>query len=173
MFSKSIRAWSVVFICVAAFATATCGSSSPSAPTPTPAPAPPPPPAPTPPPGPAAKGSVQVSIVPSPVPYSGLPITDAAGCAASKNTWFYEEVIKEVGGAAVTITAEDNFFDGALVNHKVGLTMVVPALGSMTLRRRWCSANAAAHTAQAAFGGFDVNGNTFTGTAPIAGLMAK
>lgn len=171
MVAKSVRPWFVLFICLAAFVSTTCGSStSPTAPTPSePAPTPAPPP---PPPSPPATASAQVSVTPEPVPFSGQPITDAAGCAGSANTWFYDEIIKETGGAAITFTEEVDMFDGRTVNNKTGLNISVPALGSTTFKRRWCSATAAAHTAQATFRGTDANGHAISVTGPVVRLMA-
>ena len=146
-----------------------CGTdkSSPTAPS-TPAAAaaaPPPPPVP-------ATASVQFTINPSPVPFSGQPITDSAGCSGSKNTWFYEQIAKESGGAAVTFTSRTDKFDGRVVNTLTGLTLVVPAKGSLTVNSRWCSSQAVAHTAQSTFMGTDANGHTINVDAPVVNLKS-
>ena len=56
---------------------------------------------------PNATGSVKVSINPSPVPFSGVPVTDDPGCATKTNTWYYDQVFTESSGNAVTLTSRD------------------------------------------------------------------
>jgi hypothetical protein len=140
-------------------------------PVPSPAPAPAPTPAPAPPPS-SAVGRVDVTITPSPVPFSGQPITDIASCATRPNTWFYDQVIREVGGAAVTITERVDLFDGA-VTSRTNPSLRIAANGSSTLRTRWCSSAATAHTAQTNFSGTDANGRTWTFTGPTVRLQAR
>jgi hypothetical protein len=115
---------------------------------------------------------VEVTINPNPVPFSGQPITDAAGCAGSKNTWFYEQVARETGGAAVTFTSRIDKFDGRVVNNTTNLSLVVPANGSLTIKSRWCSSQAVAHTAQTSFSGTDANGHSITVDAPTVNLQS-
>jgi hypothetical protein len=162
------------FVCGVAFLSATCSNSSPTGPTATPTatPAPAPTPTPTPPP-PAATGRVEVSVVPNPVPFSGQPITDAASCANSKNTWFYDQVLRETGGADVTLRTRVDRFDGSAVNNLTDLSIVVPANGSVTLKSRWCSATAVEHTAQTSFTGADAHGNSVTVTGAVVALMKQ
>ena len=54
-----------------------------------------------------------MTISPNPVPFSGQPITDIATCATRPNTWFYDQILKETGGVAVTVTRRVDTFDGA------------------------------------------------------------
>jgi hypothetical protein len=116
---------------------------------------------------------VQISVAPNPVPFSGAPITDAASCAASPNTWFYEQTLKEVGGAAVTFTGRVDRFDGSPVNTLTGLSIVVPANGSVTIRSRWCSVSANEHNAQTSFTGTDASGTQVSVTGPSVRLLAR
>lgn len=153
---------------------AMCSSSSPTAPTPTPPPeaAPPPTPPPAPPPTPNAAGRIEISVNPNPVPFSGQPITDAAGCAGVRNTWFYDQVIRESGGVQVTLTNRVDAFDGRPINDLNGLSLVVPANGTLTVRSRWCSSAATEHSAQTTFSGRDANGNATQATSPLVRLLA-
>ena len=80
--------------------------------TPTPTPAPTPTPSPSPSTG-SGTGAVQVTVSPNPVPFSGQAITDIASCATRPNTWFYDQVLRETAGVAVTITRRVDSFDGA------------------------------------------------------------
>lgn len=157
-------------VCGVALLSAMCSSdSSPTGPTATPVATPTPAPTP-PPPAPVANGRVEVSVVPNPVPFSGQPITDAAGCANSKNTWFYDQVLRETGGAEVTLRTRVDRFDGAAINN-LSVSIVVPANGSVTLKSRWCSVTAAEHSAQTSFTGADANGNSVSVTGPVVPLM--
>jgi hypothetical protein len=119
-----------------------------------------------------ATGKIEVLVNPNPVPFSGRPITDAAGCAGSKNTWFYEQVLKETGGAAVTFTSRIDKFDQRVVNNVTNANLVVPANGSLTIQSRWCSAQGVAHTAQTTFSGTDANGHTVSADGPVANLRS-
>jgi hypothetical protein len=166
--TRRLRLLVPVAACVAAMTGAACSSDSSSPTTPsssvTPAPS-------SPAPAPAAtQGSVQVAINPNPVPYSTTPI---AGCAAtSKSTWFYDQMLRETGGVAVTFTSRIDRFDGREVNKPTGLNLVVPANGSLAVATKWCSGAAVSHTAQTTFMGTDAKGNPITVEAPVANLRS-
>ena len=66
---------------------------------------------------PVANGRVEVSVVPNPVPFSGQPITDAASCASSKNTWFYDQVLREDRWSRSDFRTRVDRFDGSSVNN--------------------------------------------------------
>jgi hypothetical protein len=172
MSSKS-TSYCVVFLLAGFIATSGCSSSSnPAGPTDTP------PPAnnnPTPPPSSSTgrTGSVTVTINPNPVPFSGKPITDIAGCARRNNTWYYELTLKDSGGAPVTFNAQIDAFDGFVVNNLTGIKVVVPANGEIKLNPRWCSSTSAKHTAQHTFSGTDSNGNAVNLQSPLVNLMAN
>lgn len=157
-----------VCVCGVALVTAMCGpNESPTGPTPPVVnlpPAPPPPPV-------VTSGRVEVSIVPSPVPFSGQPITNVTSCANSRNTWFYDQVLRETGGSQVTFTQRVDRFDGQTANNLNGLSIVVPANGSITISSRWCSTTAAEHTAESTFSGTDARGNSLTASGGIVRLM--
>jgi hypothetical protein len=173
--------WIVIVLAVV---TAACGSieSVPTGPTPatpvasrapTPAaPAPTPAPAPAPAPTPAAVGRVEVTVTPNPVPFSGQPITDVASCRDRTNTWFYDQVLKEVGGAAVTVTQRVDSFDGAVASRS-NPSLRIAANGSITVRTRWCSVSPSSHTAQSSFSGTDANGRAWSVTGAVVRLSAK
>ena len=158
---KSSRAWSVLVLSIAIVTMASCAKNSPTAPS-----------------GaaqsdlPKSTGSVQVTINPNPVPFSGQPVTDTPGCATLKNTWFYDQVFQEMSGGAVTLSSRIDFFDGFSVNNITGLSIAIPARGTSTLHARWCSGNPTTHTAQSTFSGVDDKGNAVTVTTPLIKLMA-
>ena len=113
-----------------------------------------------------------MTINPNPVPFSGQPIPDVASCRDRTNTWFYDQVLREVGGVAVTVTERVDSFDGAVTSRSTP-SVQIPANGSTTLRTRWCSSSSAAHTAQSNFGGTDANGRRWTVTGPTVRLLAR
>ena len=169
----------VLIACLASIAIAACAGTSPTAPTdapnePPPSNSPPPPdPPPPPPPPPPARGSVEVTINPNPVPFSGQPINDVASCAGRDNTWFYDQVIRETGGAAVTIRGRVDSFDGSVVNNRTDLNIAIPANGSVTISSRWCSVSPSEHTARTNFSGTDASGNAVSVNGPEVRLLAR
>lgn len=168
---KRMRLLFPAVACVATMLSISCSASD-SSPT---APSDPTPPAstPAPPPAPAAtSASVQVTINPNPVPFSGQPVTGVASCANSKNTWFYDQILQETRGVAATFTSRIDKFDGRIVNSLTGLSLAVPASGSLTIHSRWCSSQGVAHTAQTTFSGTDARGNALTVEGPVANLRS-
>ena len=155
----------LLLMCCATLIVATCkDAASPTGPTSTPQPA-----GPT---LPASTGTVKVEINPNPVPFSGQPVTDAGpGCNNVKNTWFYDQVLVESGGAEVTFKNRTDTFDGFVVNELSGLNIVVPANGQLILHTRWCSGNPIEHTARSSFTGTDTTGKVVTVTGPAVKLM--
>jgi hypothetical protein len=120
----------------------------------------------------ALVGSVTITNTPSPAPYSGLPINDAASCKGSPNTWFYTQTLKETGGLAVTFTSRIDTFDQRVVNNTSGLSLVVPANGSLDIASRWCSSEAVTHTAQSSFSGTDSAGHAIKVDGPVITLKS-
>jgi len=187
-----MRISALVIASFAALAAINCGSIEPSptapstvspgsvpsrsnnsgTPAPAPTPAPTPTPTPTPPSSGSGAGAVQVTVSPNPVPFSGQPITDIATCATRPNTWFYDQILKETGGVAVTVTRRVDTFDGA-AGAATNPNLRIAANGSTTIRTRWCSVSAAAHTAQSSFSGTDANGKAWSVTGPLVRLNAK
>lgn len=126
-------------------------------------------------PGPAptqAVGAVQITVNPNPVPHSGAPITDAAGCVGVKYTWFYDQVFRETGGSTVTFTNRIDLFDDRETNNTSNLSVVVAAGGSNQIRSRWCSSNKAAHSAQTRWTGTDAAGRSISVLGPKVILAA-
>ena len=147
------------------------GSGRGASPAPTPAPTPVPTATPTQPSN-SSVGRVEVSVNPSPVPFSGQPISDISSCQNRPNTWFYDQVLRETGGVAVTVTERVDSFDGA-VTARSNPGLRIPANGSTTIRTRWCSSSSAAHTAQTNFNGTDANGRVWSVTGTTVRLLAR
>ncbi len=118
-------------------------------------------------------GAVTVTVNPNPVPFSGKPITDVVACAKRNNTWYYELKVEETGGAPVTIHSQIDAFDGFVVNDLAGLSISVPARGSITLNPRWCSSTSGKHTAQHTFTGTDAKGTPINVKTSLVNLMGN
>lgn len=169
MFPKSAVRWPVVFLagallvldvaCSSSTNPAGPSTSNPNTPSATPSTA-------------GRTGSVTVTANPNPVPFSGKPITDVAACAKRNNTWYYENVLQETGGATVTFHSQQDWFDGFLVNDLTGLKISVPANQTISMNVRWCSSTNTKHTAQSTFNGVDANGNAVSVKGPMVNLMA-
>src|SRR5262245_47683306 len=150
---------------------AACSTDTPTSPdqpvaqTPSPQPTQPGPPV-------SATGAIEISVNPNPVPHSGTPITDAAGCVGVKYTWFYDQVIRETGGANVTLTNRIDLFDDRETNNVGNLNIVVGARGSNSVRSRWCSSNKAQHSAQTRWTGTDASGRSISVLGPKVILSA-
>ena len=153
-------------------AASACSDGTPTSPTPsgtTPPTAGGPPPPSAPPASPV--GALSVEIHPNPVPHSGARIPDAPGCANVQFTWFYDQVIKETGGSAVTLTNRIDLFDERETNNRT-VNIVIPANGSTTIQTRWCSSTRSVHSAQTRWAGTDASGRSVSIMGPKVTLSA-
>jgi hypothetical protein len=87
-----------------------------------------------------------------------------------KNTWFYDQIIEETAGVAVTFSDRENFFDGKSSSKLTNANIAVPARGRLTIATRWCSSTAP-HTAQSNYSGTDANGHVIRINGPQATLQ--
>jgi len=120
----------------------------------------------------AAAASVQVTVNPDPVPFSGQPILDTGECTDYTNTWFYDTVLHETAGGSVTFTTRIDLFDAKLANNLTGLNIVLGPHDTVVLHTRWCSGSPNGHSAQSIFGGTDGTGNAVSAQGQVAQLMA-
>ena len=112
-----------------------------------------------------------VKVTPEPVPHSGQPITNVAGCRDLKHTWFYEQSLHTQTGIPVTITERENFFDGRYVST-IKESFTIGGNGTHKISSRWCSGYGIFHYAQTRFKGKDENGETVVLSGPWVRLMA-
>jgi hypothetical protein len=180
---KLFRTYFLFLVCTAALLLAVaCGSTSPAAPSPTPDPAPapapaptPPPPAPTPPPPaptppPAGPGKLAIEVSPNPVPYSGAPVS---GCSsASPHTWTYNQVLRNVGGTAFTLTRRANYFDGSKISEP-SVSITIQPGQSHTQPTAWCSSQNIEHTTRTDWFGEDTQKNKVDLTGPTIRLSPR
>ena len=149
----------ILLAAVIVLAGSACGNGSPTSPDPVQNTPPPTASGPTPPttPAPSPVGAITVQINPNPVPHSGARIPDAPGCANVQYTWFYDQVIRETGGSAVTLTNRIDLFDERETNNRA-VNVDVPANGSVTVPTRWCSSARGVHSSQTRWIGSDASG---------------
>lgn len=112
-----------------------------------------------------------MTVSPNPVPHSGQPVS-AAGCAGVANTWTYDEVMRESGGAAVTLTTLVDVVDGT-TQPTINVSITVQANGSFTRPRQLCFSTGSQHTLQATYRGTDANGHSMTATVPLVTRAAR
>lgn len=123
-------------------------------------------------PSPLPTASLQISISPNPVPFSGTPITDIPICVGLVNTWFYEQTFTETVGVAVTLTSYTDVVDGVARDEVTGLNLSIGAKGTVTRRWSICRIQPSG-THQTTFRGTDANGHAVTFTGPVATLQAR
>lgn len=107
--------------------------------------------------------------MPNPVPYLGQPIPNCS----LPHTWQYEQVLKNTGGVAVTISDRENFFDGVSTSKQSGLGMVINPGAETRVTTRWCSANNIEHTAATNWSGSDAGGTRINVNGPQVRLLPK
>jgi hypothetical protein len=103
------------------------------------------------------------------VPWSSTLID---GCSLA-NTWQYDQILSNSGGAQVTISDRADSFDGVQVSARSGLGIVLAPGAQTSIRTRWCSANATEHRAQTTFMGSDAGGNPVNVSGPTVRLAAR
>ena len=155
----------LIVVAAALVVAASACSDTPTSPDPASPPTAGGPPPPTPSPAPSPVGAITVSVNPNPVPHSGARIPDAPGCANVAHTWFYDQVIRETGGSAVTLTTRIDLFDERETNNRA-VNIVVPANGSVTIPTRWCSSTRAEHSSQTRWIGTDASGRSINVLGP-------
>lgn len=94
------------------------------------------------------------------------------GCSLA-NTWQYDQVLSNSGGARLTISDRADAFDGVQVSTRTGLGIVLAPGAQTSIRTRWCSANATEHRAQTTFTGSDEAGNRISVAGPTVRLAAR
>jgi hypothetical protein len=157
-----------LILAVVAFtvAASACSDETPTSPDPnTPPTAGGPPPPANNPPAPSPVGAISIQVNPNPVPHSGARIPDAPGCANVQFTWFYDQVVRETGGSAVTLTNRIDLFDERETNNRA-VNVVIPPNGSTTVPTRWCSSTRAEHSSQTRWTGTDASGRSITVLGP-------
>jgi hypothetical protein len=102
---------------------------------------------------------MHVNINPEPAQHSGVPVP-VAGCDNHPYTWYYEQVIVNDSGLAMTITDRENFFDNRYTST-TREAIQIRGNGTITIRTRWCSGYPKPHFAQTRLNGRREDGQPF------------
>jgi hypothetical protein len=119
---------------------------------------------------PTVSAMMHITINPEPVFHSGVPVPVASCATNHPYTWYYDQVLVNDSGLAITFTQRENFFDGNY-SGKATDTIQIRGNGTVTLHTRWCSGYAKPHYAQTRFTGRDENGEPITFSAPWVRLL--
>ena len=103
------------------------------------------------------------------MPWSSQPIPNCS----LPNTWTYDQVLSNDGGADITISDRTDFFDNAQTSTRSGLGLVIHPGSKETITTRWCSANTFEHHTRTDFTGTDARNNRINFTGPTVTLSAK
>ena len=88
------------------------------------------------------------------------------------NTWFFNSVLTESAGVAVTITSTQNSIDGSQAAEIAG-NVAIAARGSVTVPRAFCFSQPTQHVLQSTWRGTDANGRAIVVTSPVVTLLAR
>jgi hypothetical protein len=119
---------------------------------------------------PSTNPLMHIRIEPEPVTHSGVPIAVASCATNHPYTWYYDQVIINDSGLALTLTQRENFFDGrySSTNPQV---IQIRANGAVTLHTAWCSGYAKPHYTQTRYTGRDESGNPIVFSGPWVRLL--
>ena len=118
---------------------------------------------------PTLSARMHIVINPEPVPHSGEPVP-VAGCANHPYTWYYDQVLVNDSGLAITFTQRENFFDGRYSSAS-DEAIQIRGNGTVTLHTRWCSGYAKPHYTQTRFKGRDETGEPIEISGPWVRLL--
>ena len=119
---------------------------------------------------PTVSAKMHILINPEPVTHSGVPVPVASCATNHPYTWYYDQVLVNDTGLAITFTQRENFLDArySSTNPEV---IQIRANGTVTIHVRWCSGYAKPHYAQTRFKGRDETGEPFEISAPWVRLL--
>jgi hypothetical protein len=118
---------------------------------------------------PTTSTKMHILINPEPVTESGVPVP-IQSCSNHAYTWYYDQVLTNDTGLAITFTERENFFDGRYTSTNPEVIQI-RGNGTVTLHTRWCSAYPKPHYAQTNFKGRDETGEPMTISAPWVRLL--
>jgi hypothetical protein len=119
---------------------------------------------------PTVSAKMHIMINPEPVTHSGVPVPVASCGPTHPYTWYYDQVLVNDTGLAITFTQRENFFDArySSTNPEV---LQIRGNGTVTIHTRWCSGYSKPHYAQTRFKGRDETGEPVEISAPWVRLL--
>jgi hypothetical protein len=119
---------------------------------------------------PTVSPKMHIVIEPEPVTHSGVPVPAASCLTNHPYTWYYDQVLINDRGLAVTFTQRENFFDGRYTSTNPEVIQI-RGNGTVIIHTRWCSGYAKPHYAQTRFKGRDETGEPIEMSAPWVRLL--
>lgn len=119
---------------------------------------------------PTVSPKMHIMIEPEPVTHSGVPIPIVSCATNHPYTWYYEQVLVNDSGLAITFTQRENFFDGRYTSTNPEVIQI-RGNGTVRIQTRWCSGYAKPHYAQTRFKGRDETGEPIEMSAPWVRLL--
>lgn len=113
---------------------------------------------------------MHIMIEPEPVTHSGVPVPVASCATNHPYTWYYEQILINDRGLAVTFTQRENFFDGRYTSTNPEVIQI-RGNGTVRIQTRWCSGYPKPHYAQTRFKGRDETGEPIEISAPWVRLL--
>src|SRR5205823_11217545 len=120
---------------------------------------------------PSASPTMHIQINPEPVFHSGVPVPVASCATGHPYTWYYDQVLINDTGLAITFAQRENFFDGRFTSMNPEV-ISIRANGAVTIHTRWCSGYAKPNYTQTRYTGRDENGNPVVISGPWVRLLA-
>ena len=114
---------------------------------------------------------MHIVIEPEPVTHSGVPIPIASCDTNHPYTWFYDQVLINDRGLALTLTQRENFFEGRYTSTNPQVIQIRPN-GTVRIQTRWCSGYAKPHYTQTRYKGRDETGEPIEFSGPWVRLLA-
>jgi hypothetical protein len=119
---------------------------------------------------PTMSAKMHIMIEPEPVLHSGVPVPTPSCATNHPYTWYYEQVLVNDSGLALTFTQRENFFDGRYTSTNPAVIQI-RGNGTVRIQVRWCSGYAKPHYAQTRFKGRDETGEPIEISAPWVRLL--
>jgi hypothetical protein len=119
---------------------------------------------------PTTSPKMHVMIEPEPVMHSGVPVPTVSCQTNHPYTWYYEQVLVNDRGLALTLNQRENFFDGRYTSTNPEVIQI-RGNGTVRIQVRWCSGYAKPHYAQTRFKGRDETGEPIEFSAPWVRLL--
>lgn len=119
---------------------------------------------------PTSSPKMHITIEPEPVTHSGVPVPTVSCQTNHPYTWYYEQVLVNDRGLALTLNQRENFFDGRYTSTNPEVIQI-RGNGTVRIQVKWCSGYAKPHYAQTRFKGRDETGEPIEFSAPWVRLL--
>jgi hypothetical protein len=119
---------------------------------------------------PTSSPKMHIVIDPEPVTHSGVPVPTVSCATNHPYTWYYDQVLINDTGLALTLTQRENFFDGRYTGTNPEVIQI-RGNGTVRIQTRWCSGYPKPHYTQTRFKGRDETGEPLEISGPWVRLL--